>query len=577
MRKLVLSFTIAALMLLQSVAAMAQTPASPVPSNEEIRKILADRLGENKDRVGIVVGVIEPAGRRFVAVGSFDKNDPRPLGPKTVFEIGSATKVFTGLLLADMVQRGEVSLTDPVAKYLPPEVKMPERGGRVITLEDLSRHRSGLPRLPGNLNASENPQNPYSRYTVQQLYDFLSGYVLPRDIGSAFEYSNLGVGLLGHVLSLAAGKDYETLVRERICLPLGMGDTVITLSPDLKSRLAVGHDQRYEVTSNWDLPTLAGAGALRSTAEDMVSFLAAQLGHTKTRLDAAIAMTRSRRSPAENGMEIGLGWLIRPTKNSEIIWHNGGTGGYRSFAGFDLKSGAGVVVLSNVFTLAGVDDIGFHLLDPESPMLPHDSPLILPPPSRTAITLDPETLELYVGQYQFAPNVLITVSRKENRLFVQLADQGPVEIFPENKTDFFARVPDAQIIFKTDSRGRVNALVVRQLGREQLAPRIGGDAEPIQEWYGHREKKIDPAIYRNYVGKYRLAPAMVFEITVEENRLFAQLTGQPKFEIFPEGEKDFFYKVVDAQITFECDGTGAATALILHQGGQNLRAQRIPE
>ena len=112
---------------------------------------------------------------------------------------------------------------------------MPERGGRVITLEDLARHRSGLPRLPANLNASTDPLNPYAQYSVKQLYEFLSSYTLPRDIGASFEYSNLGVGLLGHVLSLAAGKDYETLIRTRICLPLGMKDTVITLSPELNA------------------------------------------------------------------------------------------------------------------------------------------------------------------------------------------------------------------------------------------------------------------------------------------------------------------------------------------------------
>jgi serine-type D-Ala-D-Ala carboxypeptidase/endopeptidase len=557
--------------------AVAQTASSPLLSNEEIRKILTDRLGERKDRVGIVVGIIEPAGRRIVAYGSFDKNDTRPMSGNTVFEIGSITKVFTSLLLADMVQHGAVSLSDPVAKYLPSNVKVPERGGRMITLEDLARHRSGLPRMPTNFDATANPINPYAQYSVQQLYEFLSGYTLPRDIGASFEYSNLGGGLLGHVLSLAAGKDYETLIRTRICQPLGMNDTTITLSPELKTKLATGHDNRYEATSNWDLPALAGAGALRSTADDMISFLAAQLGYKKSVLDSAIAATRATRMPADNGMEIGLGWLMRPKKESEIIWHNGGTGGYRSFAGFDPKARIGVVVLSNVSTTAGVDDIGFHLLDPSSQLLPNNSPLILPPASHTAITLSPDILDIYVGQYQLAPNAVMTVTRKDNQLFVQLTGQGSAEIFPENKTDFFARVVDAQILFKTDSQGRANALVLRQLGRDQLAPRIGGEADPISEWYGHREKRIDTAIYKNYAGRYQLAPAMIFDITVEGNQIFAQLTGQPKFEIFPEREKDFFYKVVDAQITFESDGKGPATALILHQSGQNPRAPRIAD
>jgi serine-type D-Ala-D-Ala carboxypeptidase/endopeptidase len=572
MRKSVYLFSI--VLFLSSMMMRQSAAQSVTPSSEEIQKILAERLGERKDRVGIVVGIIEPAGRRIVAYGSFDKNDTRPVNGDTIFEIGSTTKVFTSLLLADMAQHGEVSLTDPVAKYLPSDVKMPERGGRVITLEDLARHRSGLPRLPANLNASTDPLNPYAQYSVKQLYEFLSSYTLPRDIGAAFEYSNLGVGLLGHVLSLAAGKDYETLIRTRICLPLGMKDTVITLSPELKGRMATGHDGRYEATPNWDLPTLAGAGALRSTADDMLSFLAAQLGYKSTGLDPAIAATRSKRTPADGGMEIGLGWLMRPKKDSEIIWHNGGTGGYRTFAGFDPKARTGAVVLSNVSTQAGVDDIGFNLLDPASRLLPHNSPLILPPASHTAITLNPDVLDVYVGKYQFAPNVIMTITRKDNQLFAQLTGQGPLEIYAESKADFFARVVDAQILFKTDSQGRANALVLRQLGRDQLAQRIDGQADPIAEWYGHREKKMDAAIYKNYAGRYQLTKDMIFTITVEGTQIFAQLTGQPKLEIFSESEKDFFYKVVDAQITFESDGKGPAAALILHQGGQTPRAPR---
>ena len=156
---------------------------SPGPSNDEIRKILIERIDTFHQGVGIVVGVIGGHGRRIITYGSLEKGDPRPLNGDTIFEIGSVTKVFTSLLLSDMVQRGEVTLADPVAKYLPPEVKVPERGGRVITLVDLSTHTSGLPRLPTNFKPKD-PANPYADYTVEQLYQFLSTYQLTRDIGS---------------------------------------------------------------------------------------------------------------------------------------------------------------------------------------------------------------------------------------------------------------------------------------------------------------------------------------------------------------------------------------------------------
>ena len=172
---------------LMSINTAAQS-VSPVPANEEIRKILAQRIDESKQSVGIVVGVVEPGGRRVVSYGAMAKDDKRPLDGNTVFEIGSITKVFTSLLLTDMVERKEVTLSDPIAKYLPATVKVPERNGRSITFEDLSTHTSGLPRLPNNLKMKD-PANPYADYSVDQLYQFLSGYTVPREIGSQYEYS----------------------------------------------------------------------------------------------------------------------------------------------------------------------------------------------------------------------------------------------------------------------------------------------------------------------------------------------------------------------------------------------------
>lgn len=206
MTKLVMTFVT----VLAVASAAAAQSSSPVPSNEEIRKILTQRIDEAKQSVGIVVGVIEPSGRRTVSYGALAKGDTRPLNGDTVFEIGSVSKVFTSLLMSDMVQRGEVSLTDPISKYLPVTVKVPERGGRVITLQDLSTHTSGLPRMPNNFMPKD-LENPYADYSVEQMYQFLSGYTLARDIGAQYEYSNLGGGLLGHLLSRRAGMDTKRL------------------------------------------------------------------------------------------------------------------------------------------------------------------------------------------------------------------------------------------------------------------------------------------------------------------------------------------------------------------------------
>jgi D-alanyl-D-alanine-carboxypeptidase/D-alanyl-D-alanine-endopeptidase len=440
-------------------------PASSLPSDAEIRQMLVDRIDVQHQSVGIVVGVIGPDGRRVISYGHLDKGDPRSVDADTIFEIGSETKVFTALLLADMVQRGEVALDDPVSKYLPANVKMPQRNGRSITLVDLATHTSGLPRLPSNLSPMD-PGNPYADYSVEQLYQFLSAYQLTRDVGSQYEYSNLGGGLLGHVLALRAGMSYEALVKSRICVPVGMNSTGIALTPEMKARLAAGHDPSMDPAKNWDLPTLAGAGALRSDATDMLTFIAANLGYTKTPLAPAMeAMLKVRRPTGQPDLEMALGWHINKTDGKEVVWHNGGTGGYRSFMGFDPKTRVGVVLLSNAGTPAGVDDIGRHLLDASAT-------LIAPPREHQQITVDPKLFDGYVGKYQLAPTFVITVTREGDHLFVQATNQPKFEVFPEGDRDYFLKVVDAQITFVTDGKAPATELILHQSGSDQRAKRI---------------------------------------------------------------------------------------------------------
>ena len=435
------------------------------PPDADLLALIQERV-ERGGATGIVLGVREADGtHRFVSFG-----DPGPgalpLGQKSVFEIGSISKVFTGVLLAEMAGRGEVSLDDPVQEYLPPGVEMPSRNGRQIRLVDLSMHSSGLPRLPGNFSPAD-ATNPYADFTVAQLYEFLSGYELTRDIGAGFEYSNLGTGLLGHVLATVRGSDYETLVKETVLGPLGMEMSGITLTPDMKTHLALGHNGRDEVVPNWDLPTLAGAGALRSNAEDMLAFLDANVGTPAGSLEEAMRMSHEPRFSAGEGAMIGLNWITRTDTERTIVWHNGGTGGYRTFIGFDPEREVGVVVLTN--SNEGSDDIGFHLLDPSVPLV--DPPP--PPVERTEIEVSPHILEDYVGVYELAPEVQITVSLRQGRLEARVTGQPSAPIYPETESDYFYKVVDAQITFVRDGEGRVVELVLHQNGRDATAKKVG--------------------------------------------------------------------------------------------------------
>ncbi len=453
------------LLLVLTLAAPRFAAAQQFISDSALRAITQERVA-TKRTMGIVVAVMERGKPARIQTAGVSGIAGVPLDGNTVFEIGSITKAFTGALLADMVARGEVKLEDPVAKYLPKTVKVPSRNGKQITLLDLATQSSGLPRLPNNMKPADFT-NPYADYSVAQLYDFLSNYTLPRDPGAQYEYSNLGVGLLGHVLALRSGKSYEQILKERILDPLAMTDTRIELTPSMKQRMAEGFDAEGAPTRAWDLPTLAGAGALKSTANDMVKFLAANLDSTTTPIGRVLASAKIPRHDADRpGNSIGLGWHIVDVYGTKATWHNGGTGGFRTFIGMDDVRHRGVIVLTNSTNTP--DDIGFHVLEPQVQ-------LAAPPGAgkqRKEIVVEQAKLEPLTGVYELAPNFQLTITREGSSLFAQATGQSRFPLFAEAETEFFLKVVDAQISFVKDAAGKVSSLILHQGGANIPGKRI---------------------------------------------------------------------------------------------------------
>lgn len=340
-------------------------------SAEEIKKII-DKEVYQKRSPSIIVGTIDATGKRqIVAAGSYkDKEEVLP-DEKTIYEIGSITKVFTSLLLADMVLKKQVNLEDPISKYLPATVKLPVVKGKEITLLNLANHSVGWPRMPDN-NDGKNLDNPWADYTIEQTYDYISraeiGDYAP---GTWFKYSNVGYGLLGHILSQVAGKPFETLVKERICVPLNMPNTTITLTPAQKQNLAIGHNETGVAVENWDMPAVAGTGALRSNINDMLNFAGANLGIIKTDLYPAMQLAHLPRiSKRPDDGDVTLGWTLVKDKNGdEYIWKDGTTAGYRSIMLLNKTQKTGVVILAN--TLNPINDLAYHILAPSVPVKPY--------------------------------------------------------------------------------------------------------------------------------------------------------------------------------------------------------------
>ncbi|HSW30601.1 MAG TPA: serine hydrolase [Longimicrobiales bacterium] len=445
------------------LAAAAPAAAQHFPADPNLLALVRERVEQGRAK-GIVLGVLEADGSTRIVSWGDPGHGAQPLGERSVFEIGSITKVFTGTLLAEMAERGEVRLEEPVQDLLPPGVTVPSRSGKAIRVVDLSTQVSGLPRLPGNLRPAD-ATNPYADYRAENLYAALGGLTLDRDPGERYEYSNLGVGLLGHALALRAGVSYEDLVRRRILEPLGMSHTGTTLTPEMQAWMVKGHDQAGNAVGIWDFDALAGAGALRSDMHDMLAFLKGNVGEPRSPLERAMRTAHAVRAPAGPNMEIGLNWHVRAVGEDRIVWHNGGTGGFRTFIGFDPARRVGVVVLTN--SAHGADDIGFHLVNPAVPLQPPPAP----PRQRSEVAVVRDILQRYVGVYELTPQFRIEITLDGAGLGLQATGQPRLPLFAESETAFFLKVVDAQVQFVVEA-GVVTALVLHQGGAAQTARRL---------------------------------------------------------------------------------------------------------
>ena len=455
-------------LLLARGEAQAQSMQVQSMFEQNLAAILEERVAVARDTMGLVAATID-GGRHSVTVYGRSGTD-RPLDADTVFEIGSISKVLTSLLLADMVRRGEVAMDDPASKFLPAGVRMPDFEGAPITLLDLATYTSGLPRMPSNF-APKDWGNPYIDYTAERLYDYLSNYKLGFRPGKHFEYSNLGFGLLGHILELRAGRSYEELVVSRICAPLGMEDTRITLTSSMKARLAQGHNADLAPVPNWDFLALAGAGAFRSTANDLLKFLALCLDPADTPVGAAMKLTLSERRPRMEQRGVGLGWFVSSRFGDELIWKSGGTGGYATFIGYSTTTRRNRILLSNAADYDANIALATHLVNTAYPL----------PKLRRVVPVDPAVLAAYAGRYEISP----------------------------------------------------------------------------------------------YAGRYEISPTFILTVRADGARLFIQATAQPEFEAYPESETAFFYRIVDAQVSFSRPEGGGMPSLTLHQNGKNLPGKRL--
>jgi len=462
---------VAGAMALAGSAVRAQVGTSPsgvaLPSDAEIRRVLADRIDVQRRSLGMVVGILGPNGRRVVAYGQSGDPATPTLGGDTAFRIASVTKVFTALLLADMVERGEVRLQDPVHEYLPTGTSVPRRNGQLIRFIDLVTHTSGLPPRPPDFPSLTDPAA--ATYSAADLFRSLNGYTLPRDIGSGWDYGNLDFAVLGHALATRARMEFGHLLEVRVTGPLGLRTTGLAATR-AKGGVATGHDVQLDPIVRVETPALEAAGSMWSSADDLLGFLAAVMGYTSTTLkpalDAMLATSRPMPSAGRVKADQALGWFVMGEGANRIVSHDGNTPGFAAAIAFDPTSRVGIVVLSNAS--APVGDIARHFLRPGQ------FPLAQAPPvqTRVEVAIDPTRLDVLVGRYALASGAVFAVSRQTDTLVFHSASTGPLRLRPSAVREFFASEIDLQITFNVDSEGRSTDLVVHQQGRAASARRI---------------------------------------------------------------------------------------------------------
>ncbi|GAA4533775.1 serine hydrolase domain-containing protein [Amycolatopsis samaneae] len=299
----------------------------------------------------LVIGLFDRHGQYVAGTGDSGQPDGGKPDGRTVYQIGSITKTFTGLATALEVVRGRRRFSDPLRACLPDWLPVPTWHGKQVTLGDVVTHTSGLPRLPESWGHRPDidPRDPYAVFTMRDLADGLRETSLATEPGKVLVYSNLGAALNGQSLALGTEDAYESVIRPRVTGPLGLCDTGTALTREQRGRKAVGHDPAGAVTPDWRFRTCVAEGGLYGTVDDLLRYARAHLAPVPGPLGEATELVRRKRF-ADAQQAIGVYWFLRPLPGGgrEMVWHNGATGGFHSFTGFCPESGTGVAVLTNI-------------------------------------------------------------------------------------------------------------------------------------------------------------------------------------------------------------------------------------
>jgi CubicO group peptidase (beta-lactamase class C family) len=506
------------------------------------------------DRTGacIVAAVIDDAKvvARGRACAGTRADGPPP--PDAAFEIGSVTKTMTAYLVADLIERGQWSLDDPIARHLPEGTVVPRQGDRQILVRDILTHSSGLPPLPPGMESAD-PADPYASLGEQQLLSALGKVRLERPIGSQFEYSNFAMMLLSLAVARSDGGDFEAALRDRLFKPLSMaGASVAAPGP---AKAAQGHLPSGLPVASWSIaPNLAGAGMVKARLADMELYARAALGDGPQDI---VQRFRLSEQPLAHGH--AMAWETREVQGRQLLIHEGGTGGFSSLVVLEPAHRRAVVLLADtaLADLGGIGDLGLSLIG-------LDWPVSAP---RRVAAATPQEVRALAGEYDLGGMHMRIWAADDGRVMAQAAGQSAFELLHDSRGDFYPASFSALLtpLPASTKDAPVERFVWRQLGGLVEAHRLGAA--------GTMPTATNPA-WRDWAGEYRLLPQFSVRVFEREGALMVEGTGQQALAAEVVGKDRIAVRQVDATFDFERDLSGRVIAVVLHQHGQALRGER---
>ena len=487
--------------------------------------------------------------------GMADLENNIKVEPKHVFEIGSITKQFTAVSILMLEEQGKLSVDHEITKYIP---DYPTQG-KTITIHHLLNHTSGIKsytNMPSFMTFTRTDMTP------TELIDVFKNEPMEFDPGTQYNYNNSGYIILGHIIEVISKKSYAEFIKTNIFDKLGMANSYYGSMTQLIPNRARGYsetDSGYRNANYLSMTIPYAAGSIMSTTEDLLKWQNAINANTLISKNSLAKATNGSKLNNGENIPYGYGWIKGNIRGSKTYEHSGGIFGYSSNGIFLPEKNIYIIGLTN----CDCGNVGAITTNVAAIVL--GTPF---PKKEDAITLSKEQLNQYVGAYEFEGGVIRYITLKDNHLYSQREGSTLLEIYPMTATNFIFDGGNTSYDFYTEKGKRMAKFTTNGI----TIVGHGIDKAPPAE---RQEITLTTEVLSQYVGKYELHPTFIITIMVRENRLFAQATSQPEFEIFASEKDQFFLKTVPAEITFNRNTIGTVESLTLKQGGQEMPAKKI--